>query len=110
MALNDAYVQGFCKVANDAGLNPSALVKVAKDSDFLSSIIQAYKELDPQMKRALLASLVSGLGTYAFSNGSQGNRIMKGLAGASIGGLGMYGLENSGLADKGMKYINNLIG
>ena len=110
MALHDAYVQGFCKVANDVGVDPDALVKCAKDSDFLSSIVEAYKSLDPQMKRVLLTSLITGLGTYAFSDGSQGNRILKGLAGASAGGLSMYGLNQSGLYDKGMKYVNDLIG
>jgi hypothetical protein len=105
MALHDAYAQGFCKVANDAGLDSATLVKIAGDPDFLSSIINAYKSLDPATRRALLTSLITGISTYSLSNGSTGNRLLKGLGAAALGGFGMYGLESSGLVDKGMKYI-----
>lgn len=98
--LHKAYVQGFCKAASDAGVDPDTLVKIARNDGILDSIAKSYKSLDPNTRRAILGGLITGLGTYTLSNGDTGTRLMKGLAGGAIGGSATYGAGKMGVLDK----------
>lgn len=107
MSYSNEYAKSFCKTASDAGVDPVTLVKVAKEKGWLDSIKDTYKSIDPETKRAIIGGLLSGAGTYALSDGSVGDRLLKGLAGGAIGGLGVYGLDRTGLTDKGLSLLQS---
>ena len=102
MSYSDAYAQGFCKAASDADVDPAILVKIAKEKGFFQSFINAYNGMNPYARRAILAGLLSGAGTYMFSDGTAGERLQKGILGGLVGGAGMYGLDRTGLSDAGI--------
>ena len=93
MNIHKSYNIGFRKTAKAYGVNPGALVKIAREG-ILSG------NSDPAFKRALLGALLSGAGTYAFTDGAPGKRLLKGLAGGLVGGAATYGLDQLGVLDK----------
>jgi hypothetical protein len=97
MDLQEAYMQGFCKTASAAGVDPYKLVKIA---GFFDSIIDFYRNQDDATKRAILGGLATGAGTYFLSDGGVGSRLTKSLIGGLAGGGLTYGLDRAGVLDK----------
>lgn len=98
MKLHKAYIKGFSKVAADVGLDPNSLVKMAEPG-ILDSIVQTYRDLDPDARRAVLGGLLTGVGTYALSDGGVGRRLLHGAVGGALGGAATYGLGRMGVLD-----------
>lgn len=103
-----AYLEGFSKTAEAAGMSPSELFAFSKSAAdgylrpkhrWLNEIFDAYDDLDPMRRRAVMGGLATGLGTYLMSDGDLGARLLKSLAGGALGGAAIYGLDNAGVTD-----------
>ena len=79
--------------------------KAARGKRWLNEMFDAYDELDPLRRRAVLGGIATGLGTFALSDGDVGSRILKGLAGGAVGGAALYGLDSAGLTDAGIDML-----
>lgn len=111
------YVTGFCKTAEAAGVDPSYLVKFAKDSgilnnvkDIFGGIADRYSKMAPSSRRALNAGVLSGLGSLLFTNGDSSDRLLKMLAIGGLGGLGTYALDRTGAWNKGIDWLQDNAG
>lgn len=87
----------------------SAPMKKSAKGTWLDSIANTYSSMDPITRRALMTGLATGVGTYAFSEGDSGTRLLKGLAGGALGGGALYGLDRSGLTNKGIDKLRDLL-
>lgn len=99
MKLHKAYIKGFSKVAADAGVTPDVLMKTAEPTVF-DSVVKAYRSLSPDARHAILGGLITGLGTYALSDGGMGRRLAYGALGGTLGGAATYGLARTGALDR----------
>ena len=88
----------------------AGLIKSARRRrTWMDGVAKMYGSLDPITRRALMASLLSGAGTFAMSEGDTGTRLLKGLVGAGIGGGTMYGLDSTGLTDVGVDAVRDMM-
>lgn len=85
----------------------SALLKSAARRSWLNDVFDAYDELDPMRRRAVMGGLATGLGTYLMSDGDVGARLLKALAGGAVGGASIYGLDSAGLTDAGIDLLRS---
>ena len=108
MDLHKSYELGFRKAAEACGVDPDALIKTAGGSLF-NSLLDYGREMDPVLKRALIGSLVTGVGSFALSGGNFGRRLRSGLLGGLIGGAATYGIGRSGLLDNVPSRFRQLI-
>ena len=124
---NNEYMQGFCRTAMAAGVNPVVLAKLAGEglssnsrvtarrgekkaaSGILDSVSNTYKNMDPYVRRALIGGLATGLGTYALSNPYDRNRLRNSLLGGALGGLGTYTLDSTGATDSLIDLIKDTV-
>lgn len=106
MVNQNAYIYGFNKTAEQAGINPDLLIKYASDNNWVTNI---YQSLSPAAKKSILGGLLTGAGTYAFSDGDVSNRLLKSLLVGGLSGAGLYGLQRSGLYDAGKKWVTTQV-
>ena len=113
MSMKSAYADGFRKAAEASNVDPERLVKFAKETGILASIVDAYNNLPDSAKNDINRGIIGGLGTGAatalLSDGTMGTKLKKGLIGAGLGGLGTYGLSRAGVIDKAMSGIDGFV-
>lgn len=112
MTEKEAYIEGFKKAAESAGISQNVIEKLAKDStlsNLADTIVSGYKSLDPSIKRSLLIGLLGGAGTFALSDGTADRRLTKSLLAGGTLGAGAYALDRSGLWNAGVNKLTDKI-
>ena len=101
--MNTDYIRGFSKTASAYGIGPDILIKFASGNfcksakDILSRISNAYDDIDPSVRRALIGAAGGGLASLLFQSGEDGkDKLKKALLMSALGGLGTYAADRSG--------------